>query len=279
MLMVKDTLCESIERAKKLGNQNVQVEALQQQQQQQQQQHSQYAVEGGGTTTSELIDPHTFFTPTHPLNQADIHDVHLINEARIIHQYRHSYDAKSATVDRSILPPNSSNFIFDENFVIPAINSISAHNMLWAKDKKAEIEFIASKFSQKEYTELEMGLITMLADFDKAHKPPPNLVCCCFCGYIGGRRTKRQTMYENRFHAVADYLEGVNSQNKFIERGIEVRYVSIGGLEGLMVDVSPWKASGGNNMYWDGERPSCFVTPVSETTGGVLHGVLAEAEL
>lgn len=242
-------------RAKKLEKEK-ELEA-----QQQQQQHSHYAVEGGGN--SYPIDPLSIFSPTHPDVKIDFHDVHLINEARSMHQYHQTYNASSATLDRSILPPNSSNFVFDEDFVFPAINTADQY-YAHIEMKSGEIVIdLATKFTQREYKEVKMGLIKVLTRFDadEAHQIPPNLVCFCFCGCIGERGARRQKIYEDRYHAVANYLENVN-EKKFMERGIEVNYVNIGGLEGLMVDVSPWNAQGEDNKYWDGERPFCIGTPV-----------------
>ena len=60
---------------------------------------------------------------------------------------------------------------------------------------------------------------------------------------------------EQRIHALADHLHDLNGHGIYVDRGIEISYIHIGNIEGLVFDVSPWDVKGDANIYWDGDRP------------------------
>ena len=181
-----------------------------------------------------------------PFQSSNTHDINIINEIRSMHQYYNSYDPSPTKLNRSILPPDSSNFSF-----VPW--SLNKHTRFFGYPI-----FMETKYKEKSYKALEASIIHTLDLFDQNpdHQLQNSNLCCLgFCCKSSKTKMFYSNILEQRIHALADHLHDVNGHGIYVERGIEISYIHIGNIEGLIFDVSPWDVNGDANIYWDGERP------------------------
>ena len=174
---------------------------------------------------------------------SNTHDINIINEIRSMHQYYTSYDPSPTKLNRSILPPDSPNFSF-----VPW--SINKHTQFFGYPSCME-----TKYKEKSYKALESSIIHALSLFDQ--NPDHQLLSSNLCFCCSSKKTKmfNSNILEQRIHALADHLHDLNGHGIYVDRGIEISYIHIGNIEGLVFDVSPWDVNGDANIYWDGDRP------------------------
>ena len=202
----------------------------------------------------------------------DPYGISLINECRSLHNYTSAYDKHDTVLTRSILPPDNANFSF-----LPY--QISSEDWREGSTQKmpspfGEINIKTSVFyppsflrifPKAEFIKMMDHLHTSLKDFKNAEGERKRATFCSRFCFSTSDQNKRL-----RAHCSHILKEQINTHPLFVTKNTHLQYLFCGGLEGLLLQVSPWIGDRNDkNEAWDGKIPFlCSIASMPEGDEG-----------